>query len=154
MHVIAAKAVAFHEAAQPEFVAYAKQIVKNASALAKALVAEGFRLVSGGTDNHLMLIDLRPWNADLTGKVAQEALDKAGITLNKNQVPGDERSPFATSGVRLGTPSTTTAGMREPEMEQIALFIARVLRDPTDEGELAAVREEVATLCSKFTPYP
>ena len=154
MHVIAAKAVAFHEAAQPEFRDYAQQVVKNASALARALVGEGFRLVSGGTDNHLMLIDLRPWNADMTGKIAQEALDRAGITLNKNQVPGDTRSPFATSGVRLGSPCVTTAGMREAEMDQIAAFIGRVLRDPTDESELATVRDEVATLCSKFTPYP
>ena len=154
MHVVAAKAVAFREASLPSFKEYAQQVVKNAAALAKALAGEGFRLVSGGTDNHLMLVDLRPWNADMTGKIAQEALDKAGITLNKNQVPGDHRSPFATSGVRLGTPSVTTAGMREPEMEQIAAFIGRVLRDPSNDAELATVKEEVATLCSKFTPYP
>jgi len=153
-HVIAAKAVAFHEAAQPSFAEYAAQIVRNAAALAEGLVAEGFRLVSGGTDNHLLLVDLRPFADDLTGKTAQIALDEAGITLNKNQIPGDPRSPFVTSGVRIGTPAVTTAGMREAEMAEIARFIGRVLRDPTDTAEAAAVRDEVATLCSKFTPYP
>jgi glycine hydroxymethyltransferase len=110
--------------------------------------------VSGGTDNHLMLVDLRPFDAELTGKVAQEVLDRAGITLNKNQIPGDPRSPFVTSGLRIGTPATTTTGMGEAEMEEIAGLIGRVLRHRTDDGELAAVREQVATLCSKFTPYP
>jgi glycine hydroxymethyltransferase len=153
-HVIAAKAVAFWEAAQPGFRDYAAQIVANARALAEALVGEGFRIVSGGTDNHLMLVDLRPFDAGLTGKVAQEALDRAGVTCNKNQIPGDPRSPFVTSGLRLGTPATTTSGMREPEMAQIAAFIGRVLREPDNETELAAVRDEVNTLCSKFTPYP
>jgi glycine hydroxymethyltransferase len=153
-HVIAAKAVAFHEAAQPSFAEYAAQIVRNAAALAEGLAAEGFRLVSGGTDNHLLLVDLRPFADDLTGKTAQIALDAAGITLNKNQIPGDPRSPFVTSGVRIGTPAVTTAGMREPEMAEIARFIGRVLRDPEDAAEAAAVRDEVATLCSKFTPYP
>jgi glycine hydroxymethyltransferase len=153
-HVIAAKAVAFWEAAQPGFGDYAAQIVANARALAEALVGEGFRIVSGGTDNHLMLVDLRPFDAGLTGKVAQEALDRAGVTCNKNQIPGDPRSPFVTSGLRLGTPATTTSGMREPEMAQIAAFIGRVLREPDNETELAAVRDEVNTLCSKFTPYP
>jgi glycine hydroxymethyltransferase len=153
-HVIAAKAVAFHEAAQPSFAEYAAQIVRNAAALADGLAAEGFRLVSGGTDNHLLLVDLRPFAEDLTGKAAQIALDAAGITCNKNQIPGDPRSPFVTSGVRIGTPAVTTAGMREPEMGEIARLIGRVLRDPTDTAEAAAVRDEVATLCSKFTPYP
>jgi glycine hydroxymethyltransferase len=153
-HVIAAKAVAFWEAAQPEFREYAAQIVANAQALAEALVGEGFRIVSGGTDNHLMLVDLRPFDADLTGKIAQEALDRAGVTCNKNQIPGDPRSPFVTSGLRLGTPATTTSGMREPEMAQIAAFIGRVLRQPDNDAELAAVRDEVGILCSKFTPYP
>jgi glycine hydroxymethyltransferase len=153
-HVIAAKAVAFWEAAQPDFKQYAAQIVANAGALAEALVGEGFRIVSGGTDNHLMLVDLRPFDADLTGKVAQEALDRAGVTCNKNQIPGDPRSPFVTSGLRLGTPATTTSGMREPEMAQIAGFIGRVLRRPDNDAELAAVRDEVGILCSKFTPYP
>jgi glycine hydroxymethyltransferase len=153
-HVIAAKAVAFWEAAQPEFGDYAAQIVANARALAEALVGEGFRIVSGGTDNHLMLVDLRPFDADLTGKVAQEALDRAGVTCNKNQIPGDPRSPFVTSGLRLGTPAMTTSGMREPEMAQIAGFIRRVLRQPDNDAELTAVRDEVGILCSKFTPYP
>jgi glycine hydroxymethyltransferase len=153
-HVIAAKAVAFHEAAQPEFRQYAAQVVRNAQALAEGLAAEGFRVVSGGTDNHLMLIDLRAFDAELTGKVAQEALDRAGITLNKNTVPGDPRSPFVTSGLRIGTPAVTTAGMGEPEMGEIARLIGRVLCQPDNASEIAAVREEVALMCSKFTPYP
>ncbi len=153
-HVIAAKAVAFHEAAQPSFREYAAQIVRNARALAEALAGEGFRIVSGGTDNHLMLVDLRPFDPELTGKVAQEALDRAGITLNKNQIPGDPRPPFVTSGLRIGTPAVTTAGMGESEMGEIAALIGRVLRRPDDAGESAAVREQVGTLCSKFTPYP
>jgi glycine hydroxymethyltransferase len=151
-HVIAAKAVAFREAMQPAFRAYAAQIVANAAALAEALTGEGFRMVSGGTDNHLMLVDLRPFDAELTGKVAQEALDQAGITCNKNTIPNDPRSPFVTSGLRLGTPAVTTAGMGESEMGEIAAFIGRVLRDPANGAELAAVRDEVATLCSKFSP--
>src|SRR5690606_32231017 len=115
---------------------------------------EGFRLVSGGTDNHLMLVDLRSFDAELTGKVAQETLDRAGITLNKNTIPDDPRSPFVTSGVRIGTPAVTTQGMREAEMEQIAALIARALRGRDDEAVLASVRDDVAVLCSKFTPYP
>jgi glycine hydroxymethyltransferase len=154
MHVIAAKAVAFREASQPSFKEYAAQIVANARALAEALAGEGFRLVSGGTDNHLMLVDLRPFDADLTGKEAQQALDDAGITLNKNQIPGDPRSPFVTSGLRVGTAAVTTAGMGEPEMAEIAFLVARALRGRTDPGELAEVREAAAALCSKFTPYP
>ena len=153
-HVIAAKAVAFHEAAQPEFRGYAAQIVRNAQALAEALTGQGFRVVSGGTDNHLMLIDLRTFDGELTGKVAQETLDRAGITLNKNTIPGDPRSPFVTSGLRIGTPAVTTAGMGEPEMDEIARLIGRVLRRPDDAAEQAVVREEVAVMCSKFTPYP
>jgi glycine hydroxymethyltransferase len=153
-HVIAAKAVAFREASQPSFREYAAQIVRNAQALAMALAAEGFRIVSGGTDNHLMLVDLRPFDAELTGKAAQEALDNAGITLNKNQIPGDPRSPFVTSGLRIGTPAVTTAGMGEPEMAEIARLIGRVLRRRDDSAESEAVREDVAILCSKFTPYP
>jgi glycine hydroxymethyltransferase len=159
MHVIAAKAVAFREAATPAFRDYAAAIVRNAQALARALGGEGFRLVSGGTDNHLMLVDLRPFDPDLTGKVAQETLDRAGITLNKNQIPGDPRSPFVTSGLRIGTPAVTTAGMGEDQMVDIASLIGRALRerdrsDPTGGPTLAEVREAVATLCSKFTPYP
>jgi glycine hydroxymethyltransferase len=153
-HVIAAKAVAFHEAAQPQFRDYAAQIVRNAQALAEALTGQGFRVVSGGTDNHLMLIDLRTFDGELTGKVAQEALDRAGITLNKNTIPGDPRSPFVTSGLRIGTPAVTTAGMAEPEMNEIARLIGRVLRRPDDDVEQTVVREEVALMCSKFTPYP
>src|SRR4051794_28565260 len=152
-HVIAAKAVAFREAAEPAFREYAAQIVRNASALADALGGEGFRLVSGGTDNHLMLVDLRPFDADLTGKEAQTVLDQAGITLNKNTVPDDPRSPFVTSGVRIGTPSVTTQGMGEPEMATIAGLIARALRHRDDESELDAVLDDVHTLCSKYPPY-
>ena len=152
-HVIAGKAVAFAEAASPEFAGYARQVVANAAALAAALGERGFRLVSGGTDNHLMLIDLRTFDAELTGKDAQNALDDAGITLNKNTVPDDPRSPFVTSGLRIGTPSVTTQGMGEAEMAQIAGFIARVLRHRSDAAEVAKVRAEVADLCAKFTPY-
>ena len=152
MHVIAAKAVCFHEAAQPAFAEYAAGIVRNARALAEALASEGFRIVSGGTDNHLMLVDLRPFG--VTGKVAQEALDRAGITLNKNTIPDDPESPFVTSGLRIGTAAVTTAGMGEREMSEIAALIARVLRAIDDEAVGAEVRETVAQLCSKFVPYP
>jgi len=152
-HVIAAKAVAFKEAAHPSFSVYAAQIVRNADALAAALAGEGFRLVSGGTDNHLMLVDLRSFDAELTGKEAQIVLDRAGITLNRNTIPDDPRSPFVTSGLRIGTPSVTTQGMTEAEMGTIAALIARALRSRTDDAELAAVRDDVVTLCSKFTPY-
>ena len=153
-HVIAGKAVAFREAADPSFKEYAHQIVANARTLADALGGHGFRLVSGGTVNHLMLIDLRPFDEDLTGKDAQNALDAAGITLNKNPVPDDPRSPFVTSGLRIGTPSVTTQGMTESEMGTVAGLIARVLSNPSDESSLSAVRGEVAELCSRFTPYP
>jgi glycine hydroxymethyltransferase len=152
-HVISAKAVAFREAALPEFSTYSAQIVRNAAALAESLAKNGFRLVSGGTDNHLLLVDLRSFDAELTGKEAQAVLDQAGITLNKNTIPDDPRSPFVTSGVRIGTPATTTQGMTEPEMVAIASLITRALRGRADESELAAVRDDVATLCSKFTPY-
>ena len=152
-HVIAGKAVAFFEAAQPEFGDYARQIVANASALAEALVHQGFRLVSGGTDIHLMVVDLRPFDAELSGKEAQAVLDQAGITLNKNTIPDDPRSPFVTSGVRIGTPSVTTQGMKEPEMAQIAALIARALRHRADTAELAAVKDDVAALCGRFPAY-
>lgn len=152
-HVIAGKAVAFREAADPSFSDYAEQIVENSRALAEGLATNGFRLVSGGTDNHLMLIDLRPFDEELTGKDAQNVLDRAGITLNKNTIPDDPRSPFVTSGLRIGTPSVTTQGMTEPEMVRIADFIARVLRSRDDESEIAAVRTEVEDLCSGFQPY-
>ena len=153
-HVIAAKAVAFHEAAQPAFKEYAAQVVRNAQALAEALAHEGFRLVSGGTDNHLMLVDLRPFDPDLTGKQARLVLDRAGITLNENTVPNDPRPPFQASGVRIGTAAETTAGMGEQEMPEIAALIGRALRGRDDDGEVDSVREAVNTLCSKFTPYP
>lgn len=153
-HAVAAKAVAFREALDPSFKVYAQQIVKNASALAEALTKEGFRLVSGGTDTHLMVVDLRPFDAECTGKVAQLVLDEAGITLNKNTVPDDPRSPFVTSGVRIGTPSVTTQGMTEAEMPVIASLIAETLRHREDPAAVAAVRAKVAALCSKFPVYP
>jgi glycine hydroxymethyltransferase len=153
-HVIAGKAIAFREAADPSFAAYAHGIVTNASYLAEALVTEGFRLVSGGTDIHLMVVDLRPFDAELTGKQAQATLDEAGITLNKNAIPDDPRSPFVTSGVRIGTPSVTTQGMGPTEMTQIASLIARALRGREDPATLAAVRAEVAALCARFPAYP
>jgi glycine hydroxymethyltransferase len=153
-HVIAAKAVAFAEAARPEFRTYAAQVVANAATLGRALTAEGFRLVSGGTDNHLLLVDLRPFDADLTGKVAQEVLDRAGITLNRNTIPDDPRSPFVTSGLRLGTAAETTAGMAGPQMETVARLIGRTLRGRDDEATISAVRAEVADLCAAFPPYP
>ena len=152
-NAVAAKAVAFREAADPSFKGYAQQIVKNSGALAEALAKEGFRLVSGGTDNHLCLVDLRGFDADLTGKEAQAGLDLAGITLNKNTIPDDPRSPFVTSGVRIGTPAVTTQGMTEPEMVQIASLIARALRGRADDAAIAAVRADVAALCANFTPY-
>jgi glycine hydroxymethyltransferase len=152
MHVVAAKAVAFLEASQPSFRQYAADIVVNASALADALATEGFRIVSGGTDNHLMLVDLRPFG--VTGKVAQEALDRAGITCNKNAIPNDPEKPFVTSGLRLGTASVTTAGMGTDEMGEIASLIGRVLRSVDDDRVAAEVRDHANRLCSKYTPYP
>ena len=152
-HVIAGKAIAFGEAQDPSFAEYARQVVVNASALAEALAGEGFRLVSGGTDNHLMVVDLRPFDEELTGKQAQATLDEAGITLNKNTVPDDPRSPFVTSGVRIGTPSVTTQGMTETEMATIASLIAAALRARDDATALAEVRQQVAALCAKFPPY-
>jgi len=153
-HAIAGKAVAFREAMHPSFEQYAHQVVANASALAEALVGEGFRLVSGGTDNHLMVVDLTPFDAELTGKQAQATLDEAAITLNKNTIPDDPRSPFVTSGVRIGTPSVTTQGMREPEMARIAALIARALRGRDEAAELEIVRKEVGALCAAFPAYP
>ena len=153
-HVIAGKAIAFREASSPAFKQYAAQVVSNASALAEALAQNGFRLVSGGTDCHLMVVDLRPFDAEVTGKEAQAVLDLAGITLNKNTVPDDPRSPFVTSGVRIGTPSVTTQGMKEPEMAQIATFIARALRGRNNADEVAAVKADVAALCAAFPAYP
>ncbi len=153
-HVIAAKAVAFREAASPTFAAYARQIVANAQALAAALAGHGHRLVSGGTDNHLMLVDLRSFDAHLSGKKARLALDRAGISLNENTVPDDPRPPYITSGLRIGTPAVTTQGMTEPEMAVIGELIHRVLTGREDAEVIAAVRAEVADLCGTFTPYP
>ena len=152
-HHIAAKAVAFREAADPSFADYARQIVANASALAAALVGYGLRLVTGGTDNHLMVVDLRTFDDDITGAVAQTVLDRAGITLNKNTVPDDPRSPFVASGVRIGTPSTTTQGMAEPEMAEIADLMVRTLRGRDDDAGVAAVRADVNALCARFPVY-
>jgi glycine hydroxymethyltransferase len=151
MHVIAAKAVAFGEALRPEFAAYQRQIVKNASALADGLMKRGLTLCSGGTDNHLMLVDLR--GSDLTGKVAEETLDAAHITVNKNTVPNDPRSPFVTSGVRIGTPAVTTRGMAEAEMDVVAGLIVRALESVGDAGRLAAIARDVRDLCAKFPLY-
>jgi glycine hydroxymethyltransferase len=148
MHVIAAKAVAFKEAAQPEFKIYQAQIRKNAKALAAAMIVNGFRLVSGGTDNHLMLIDLR--SKKLNGKRAQEVLDLAGITTNKNSIPNDPNPPFKTSGLRLGTPAVTTRGMTEAEMPVIAELINRALELRHDEAAVAAIEAEVKALCNQF----
>jgi glycine hydroxymethyltransferase len=151
MHVIAAKAVAFGEALKPEFKTYQQQIVKNAAALAAGLMQRGLTLCSGGTDNHLMLVDLR--GSELTGKVAEETLDRAQITVNKNTVPNDPRSPFVTSGVRIGTPAVTTRGMREAEMDVIAELIVRALGAVGDDGKLAAIGRDVRDLCTRFPIY-
>ncbi|RQW83283.1 MAG: serine hydroxymethyltransferase [Geobacter sp.] len=151
MHVIAAKAVAFKEALAPEFKNYQEQIIKNAKALAGALMAQGFRLVSGGTDTHLMLLDLT--ETGLTGKVAEEALDKAGITVNKNTIPNETRSPFITSGIRIGTPAATTHGLKEAEMVQVAGFIADALKNTENEAELLRIKGEVNALMKKFPLY-
>jgi glycine hydroxymethyltransferase len=151
MHVIAAKAVAFKEALEPEFKDYALQVVKNARALADGLMRRGFNLVSGGTDNHLMLVDLS--GSEITGKMAEETLEMAGITVNKNAVPFDTRSPFVTSGFRIGTPATTSRGLKEEEMETVATWIGRALQNVGNEAELASIRNEVKELCRKFPLY-
>ncbi len=151
MHVIAAKAVAFKEALQPEFKQYAAQVVKNAKALAAALVKRGYNLVSGGTDNHLMLLDLS--GTEITGKVAENTLEKAGITVNKNAVPFDTRSPFVTSGIRIGTPATTSRGLKESEMELVAAWIDRALNNIDNDAELATICAEVKALAQKFPLY-
>ena len=153
-HVIAAKAVAFREAAHPSFKDYAQAVVDNASALAEALAGHGLRLVSGGTDNHLMLVDLRPFDEDLSGKKARLVLDRAGISLNENTVPGDHRPPYITSGLRIGTPAITTQGMGPREIREIAFQIHRVLTHREDEDVIAETRAELANLCAKFEPYP
>ncbi|HUI31752.1 MAG TPA: serine hydroxymethyltransferase [Candidatus Acidoferrales bacterium] len=151
MHIIAAKAVAFREALQPEFITYSKQVISNASALASYLTQKGFEIISGGTDNHLMLIDLR--NKNVTGKDAQESLDRAGITVNKNAVPFDDKSPLITSGIRIGTPAVTTRGFKEKEMAAIADLIDRVVMNIGSEKIYREVKEDVAELCSKFPLY-
>jgi glycine hydroxymethyltransferase len=152
-HVIAAKAVSFKEASAPSFSTYAHQIVANAKAFGSALASEGFRLVSGGTENHMLLLDLRDYDEDLTGKVAQETLDRAGITTNRNAIPDDPRSAFVTSGLRVGTAAETTAGMREGEFAVVASLMARALKGRDDEGTLAQVRDDVRALCERFDPY-
>ncbi len=151
MHVIAAKAVAFFEALQPEFKEYAAQIIKNAKILAETLTADGFRIVSGGTDNHLMLVDLTSKN--ITGKEAQNVLDEVNITANKNTIPFEPRSPFVTSGLRLGSPALTTRGFVETDMKEVADIIALVLDNPTDEDKKIQARERVAALCKKYPLY-
>jgi glycine hydroxymethyltransferase len=151
-HVIAAKAVALKEALDPSFTQYCTQIVANAKALAEALASRGFDIVSGGTDNHLMLVDLR--NRGLTGKVAEKALDAAGITVNKNTVPRETQSPFVTSGIRIGTPAVTTRGLKEDDMREIASLIDRILSAPEDAGVAASVSNEVREMMSRFPLYP
>ncbi len=153
MHVIASKAVAFLEALQPGFRAYQERVVENAKELGNALLARDFHLVSGGTDNHLLLVDLRPSHPDVSGKDAEHALEVAGITMNKNTVPGETRSPFVTSGLRIGTPALTTRGMGPEEMHRIGEWIARVLSAPTDEQILQRTRAEVEELCGHFPLY-
>lgn len=148
MHIIAAKAVAFGEALRPEFKEYAGQVVANARALAESLVGHGFRIVSGGTDSHLMLVDLRSFG--ITGRLAQNSLEKANITTNKNAIPNDPEKPFVTSGIRLGTPALTTRGMRESEMSEVAEMIRDVVSAPKDEEVLAKVKDRVCALCARF----
>jgi len=151
MHAVAAKAVSFQEALDPSFKVYQQKILDNAQALAKGLQAHGFRLVSGGTDNHLMLVDVR--NKNVTGKLAEKALDIAGITVNKNTIPNDPQSPFVTSGVRIGTPAVTTRGMTPEVMTDIAALIDQVLTKPEDEANLKDVRAKVQKICDRFPYY-
>jgi len=151
MHIIAAKAVCFKEAMEPSFLAYQKQILANAQALARSLTGNGFRLVSGGTDNHLMLVDV--FSKGVTGKVAEASLGKAGITVNKNAIPFDQNPPMVASGIRVGTPALTTRGMRETEMEQIGTLMARVLAAPDDDRVIGMVKTEVEALCRRFPLY-
>src|SRR5581483_4941402 len=152
VHIVAAKAVCFKEAAEPAFAAYQRQIAANARRLAQALAAEGWRLVSGGTDTHLMLVDV--FSKGLTGRQAEAALGRAGITVNKNAIPFDRNPPMVASGIRIGTPAVTTRGMREAEMEHIAELLARVLASPDDDRTIGMVRAEVEALCRKFPLYP
>lgn len=152
MHVIAAKAVALGEALKPEFKEYAKQIIANCQALAKGLIAEGFRLVSGGTDNHLLLVDVR--GQKMTGKTAEHLLDEVGVTCNKNTIPFDPESPFVTSGIRLGTAAVTTRGFKEADMKEVAAIIGLVLNNPEDAEKQAEAAQRVAVLCAKYPMYP
>ena len=152
MHVIAAKAVAFGEALKPEFKDYAKQIIANCKALAEGLMAEGFRLVSGGTDNHLILVDVR--GQKMTGKTAEHLLDEVGVTCNKNTIPFDPESPFVTSGIRLGTAAVTTRGFKEDDMKEVAAIIGLVLNNADDEAKQAEAAKRVAALCAKYPMYP
>ncbi|HEX2983356.1 MAG TPA: serine hydroxymethyltransferase, partial [Ignavibacteriales bacterium] len=152
MHIIMAKAVAFGEALQPSFKGYAEQVIKNSKQLASKMTAMQYNIVSGGTDNHLMLIDLT--NKGITGKEAENTLGEAGITVNKNMVPYDKRSPFVTSGIRIGTPAMTTRGMKEKEMDKIAELINRALTNKDNKAELDAVKKDVVKLCSEFPLYP
>jgi len=151
MHVIAAKAVAFGEAQQPEFKTYIQQVVKNAKVLAESFIEEGIDIVSGGTDNHLLLVNLQ--SLDLTGKVAEKVLDEVGITVNKNTIPFDEKSPFVTSGIRIGTPAVTSRGFKEEEMKEIASIMAKLLKNHEDEAILKESAERVAALTAKFPLY-
>jgi glycine hydroxymethyltransferase len=152
MHIIAAKAVCFKEALEPDFAGYQQQIVANAKRLAAGLASAGFRLVSGGTDNHLMLVDV--FSKGLTGKAAEAALGTAGITVNKNAIPFDQNPPMVASGIRVGTPAITSRGMGEPEMDRIAELIARALATPDDDTALGRIMVEVEALCRKFPLYP
>ena len=152
MHVIAGKAVCYKEAAEPAFAVYQQQIVKNAARLAQVLADAGFRLVSGGTDNHLMLVDV--FSRGITGKVAEAALGKAGITVNKNAIPFDQNPPMVASGIRIGTPAITSRGLKEADMDAVGALIARALSTPEDDAKLASVREEVERLCETFPLYP
>ena len=153
MHIIAAKAVSFKEALEPDFKSYQRQILDNTKALADRLIDNGFSLVSDGTDNHLLLVDLRESHEELTGKEAEHTLERAGMTVNKNTVPRETRSPFVTSGLRIGTPAVTTRGLQEPHMHQIADWIAAVLTDVSDEGVISKTRGEVEALCTSFPLY-
>ena len=152
MHIIAAKAVCFKEASDPGFTEYQKRVVANAKRLAGSLASSGFRLVSGGTDNHLLLVDV--FSKGLTGKVSENALGRAGITVNKTAIPFDENPPMIASGIRLGTPAVTTRGMGKPEMDKIGELITRVLAAPDDDQVATSVRSEIRTLCQEFPLYP
>ena len=151
MHIIAAKAVAFREAATDEFKSYQQQLVKNAAALAQHLGEEGFRIVSGGTDNHLVLVDVS--TAGLTGRDAEQSLEAAGITVNKNNIPFDTKPPLVASGIRMGTPAVTSRGMKEPEMAVIAQLMTQVMKQPDDTGVRSEVRSQVSSLCERFPLY-